>query len=150
MALYKRTIHLEESKVFGENDAKLEGVVFKNPNQFREAVIFEALNSLPESKIKEFVVSEEAETMMSTGIISQDAIERLTNSKDNDILCTTICHMAKEDGDPLWDELVKARMEERRVMNELIAKYQESAAPYAEKAKEEFVESFIPKYFHNK
>ena len=51
---------------------------------------------------------------------------------------------------PLWDELVKARMEERRVMNELITKYQESAAPYAEKAKEEFVESFIPKYFRNK
>lgn len=150
MALYKRAFPLEESKVFGEEDAKLEGVVFKNPNQYREAVIFEALSSLPESKIKEFVLSEEAATMVSTGIISQDSIERLADCKDNEILCTTICHMAKEDGDPLWDELVKARLEERRVMNELINKYKESATPYAEKAKEEFVESFVPRYFHNK
>ena len=141
---------LKESTVFGGESAKLEGVTFKNPNQYREAVIFEALASLPESKIKEFIVSEEADMMLSNGIISQDAIERLADAKNNEILYTTICHMAKEDGDPLWDELVKARIEERRIMNELIAKYQESATPYAEKAKEEFVESFVPKYFHNK
>lgn len=142
--------YLKESVLFGNGNAKIEGVTFKNPNQFREAVIFDSLASLPESKLKEFVVSEEAEMMLTNGIITQDALDRLTNAKDNEILNTTICHIAKEDGDPLWDELVKARIEERRIMNELIKKYQEKAEPYAEKAKEEFVESFIPKYFHNK
>lgn len=147
MAYFKT---LKENSIFGPGDAKLEGVTFKNPNQYREAIIYESLSSLPESKIKEFVVSEEAEMMVNNGIISTDDIERLSNYKDTDILYTTICNMAKEDGDPLWDELVKARIEERRIMNELIEKYQEEAKPYAEKAKEEFVENFIPKYFHNK
>lgn len=153
MAIFTKTrsgVGMTESAVFGKADVKVEGVIFKNPNQYREAVIYEALTSLPESKIREFVESEEADTMLNNGIISQDTIDRLVDAKNNEILNTTICHMAKEENDPLWDEFVKLRIEERRVMNELIEKYGEEAKPYADKAKEEFVESYIPKYFHNK
>ena len=37
------------SSIFGAADIKLESAL-KNPNQFREAVIFETLNGLPSAK----------------------------------------------------------------------------------------------------
>ena len=134
------------SSVFGSADAKLESTL-KNPNQFREAVLFEALNSLSASKRKEFVKSNEARTMLTEGLITKDMLDRLADESDNGVLKTTVCHMAKENGDPAWDELVRHRIEERRIMNDLIAKYSEKAKPIADNADKDFVESCIPEYF---
>ncbi len=134
------------SSIFGSSDIKLESAL-KNPNQFREAVLFEALNSLSISKRKEFVKSNEAKTMLNEGFITKDMLDRLTNESDNGVLKTTVCHMAKENGDPAWDELVRHRMEERRIMNELIAKYSTDAKPIADNANKDFIESCIPEYF---
>ena len=134
------------SSVFGSADVKLESTL-KNPNQFREAVLFEALNSLSASKRKEFVKSNEARTMLTEGLITKDMLDRLADESDNGVLKTTVCHMAKENGDPAWDELVRHRIEERRIMNDLIAKYSEKAKPIADNADKDFVESCIPEYF---
>ena len=136
------------SQVFGESSIRMEGAL-KNPNQFREAVIFESLRTLPVSRLKEFVNSKEAKTMLNEGIISQDTLERLSAESDNGTLKTTVCHMAKENGDPLWDEFIKLRIEERRLMNELLDKYRDKASVIADNAEKEFVESCIPKYFLN-
>ena len=134
------------SSVFGAADIKLESAL-KNPNQFREAVIFEALNSLSIEKRKEFIKSNEAKTMLTEGLITKDMLDRLANESDNGVLKTTVCHMAKENGDPIWDEFVRCRIEERRLMNELIAKYGEDAKPIADNADKDFVEACIPEYF---
>ena len=134
------------SRVFGSADVKLESVL-KNPNQFREAVLFETLNNLPRNKIKEFITSEEAKVMISEGIIDHDMLERLAKENDTGILNTTVCHMAKENGDPIWDELVECRIKERRLMNELLNKYSDSAKPIANNANKDFVEACIPEYF---
>ena len=85
--------------------------------------------------------------MLNEGIISQEMLERLATDGDTGVLKTTVCHMAKENGDPLWDELVKHHIEERRLMNELINKYGEQAKPIADNANKDFVESCIPEYF---
>lgn len=122
----------------------------KNPNQLRDAVIYESLSSLPTKKIKEFVNSKEAKVMLKEELISQEVLERLVDEKDTGCLKTTVCHMAKENGDPLWDELVKHRIEERRLLNDLIAKYGENAKEAADIANKEFVESKIPEYFRTK
>lgn len=122
----------------------------KNPNQLRDAVIYESLSSLPTKKIKEFVNSKEAKVMLKEELISQEVLERLVDEKDTGCLKTTVCHMAKENGDPLWDELVKHRIEERRLLNDLLAKYGENAKEAADIANKEFVESKIPEYFRTK
>lgn len=134
------------SAVFGSGDMKLESVL-KNPNQFRDAVIFESLSALPTKKINEFVNSEEAKTMINEGLISQDVLERLVNTSDKNILKTTVCHMAKENGDPIWDEFVKARIQERRIMNDLLEKYGKDAKVIADNAEKEIVNTSIPEYF---
>lgn len=135
--------------LFGGNDAVIEGAL-KNPNQFRDAVLFESLNSLPTAKKKEFVNSKEAKTMLQEGLISTEVLERLSAEADNGVLKTTVCHMAKENGDPEWDELVKHRMEERRLLNDLIEKYGDKAKVIADNADKEFVEAYIPEYFRTK
>lgn len=137
------------SKVFGEPQAVMEGTL-KNPNQYRNAVLFESLSMLPEDKRKEFINSQEAKFMMENDMISPETLDRLMSDDDNRMLKTTICHMAKENGDPLWDDLVQARIQERRVMNDLIAKYGEEAKPVMEANVKKFIETCIPEYFrHN-
>ena len=134
------------SQVFGPADIKLESAL-KNPNQFREAVLFESLNNLPAAKKKEFLTSPEAKAMLEEGLVTRDMLERLAAESDNGILKTTVCHMAKENGDPAWDELVKLRLQERRLMNELLEKYGAQAHTVADNAYENFVAPNLPKYF---
>ena len=137
------------SKVFGGPQVVMEGTL-KNPNQYRNAVLFESLSMLPEDKRKEFINSQEAKFMMENDMISPETLDRLMSDDDNRMLKTTICHMAKENGDPLWDDLVQARIQERRVMNDLIAKYGEEAKPVMETNVKKFIETCIPEYFrHN-
>ena len=137
------------SEVFGSADMKLESAL-KNPNQFREAVLFESLNSLPAAKKREFIRSNEAKTMLEEGIITKDMLDRLADESDNGMLKTTVCHMAKENGDPAWDTLVSLRIQERRIMNELIEKYKDKAEPIANNVDKDFVEMCIPTYFRTK
>ena len=141
--------NIASSKVFGGADIKMESTL-KNPNQFKEAVIYESLNSLPTKKINEFVHSEEAKTMLNEGIISQDVLDRLVANSDHHnckVLKTTVCHMAKENGDPIWDEFVKARIQERRLLNDLIEKYGKDAKVIADSAEKDIVKACIPEYF---
>lgn len=144
--LFKSSV---SSSIFGGEDIVIEGAL-KNPNQYRDAVLFESLNSLPTEKKKEFINSKEAKMMVNEGMISTEVLERLSAEADTGILRTTVCHMAKENGDPAWDELVKHRIEERRLLNDLIEKYSDKAKVIADNANKEFVEAYIPEYFRTK
>jgi hypothetical protein len=134
------------SNVFGGANAVLESAL-KNPNQYRDAVLYENLSGLPYNKIKEFIKSPEAKMMLNEGLISQETLERLASDCDTGCLKTTVCHMAKENGDPMWDELVQLRIQERRLFNDLVEKYGDQAKPIADNANKNFVESCIPEYF---
>lgn len=134
------------SNVFGSGDAKLEGAL-KNPNQYKQAVIFEALSNLPAKKMKEFVRSKEAQTMVTEGIISQDDLDRLESKPTEFCRNTAVCAKAKEAEDPLWNQLVELRIQERRVMNALIEKYGKSVSTIANNADTDIVEQYIPRYF---
>lgn len=134
------------SKVFGSADARLESAL-KNPNQFREAVLFEELSDLPQEKLDAFVKSPEAKTMVDKGYISQDCVERLAHHKHKGKFQAAILHMAKEENDPLWDEIVKHHIEERRLMNELIEKYKDKAEPIMKHIHDDFVKPCIPAEF---
>lgn len=137
---------MPNESIFGGTDVVLEATL-KNPNQFKQAVVFESLSTLPTQKINEFVKSDEAKYMLNEGSITPEGLEELANKHNNGLLKTTVCHMAKENGDPLWDELVRARIEERRIMNDLINKYVTEADPVVSATQSEIIDKCIPEYF---
>ena len=59
----------------------------------------------------------------------------------------TVCHMAKENDDPLWGQLVACRLQERNIMNAIVEKYAKEADPISKTARQAFVESCVPEYF---
>lgn len=132
------------SQIFDES-ASLPGVL-KNPNQFREAVIYEHMSHKDPATIKSFLRSTEARTMVEAGTITYDTLDRLAKKANTDDKCvnTAVCHVAKENDDELWDRLVQARAEERRIMNELLAKYRDDVELIALNAKTEIIEKCIP------
>lgn len=136
-----------ESMIFSEG-AELQ-VVLKNPNQFREAVIYEHLSHLDPYKIKSFVNSREAKAMIEAGTITYDTLDRLQHKANvgNNVVGTAVCHVAKENEDDLWDQLVAARAEERRIMNELLDKYRDRVETIATNAHNEIIEKCIPANF---
>ena len=135
-----------KESVLGGTDVVMENTL-RDPNQYREAVLFEALASMPAKRIHEFVISPEAKMMVTEGILKQETIDRLASHHNDKILNTTILQLAKEADDPLWKQLVASRIAERRVMNELLDKYGDQAHTVADNAYENFVAPNLPKYF---
>lgn len=133
--------------VFGGSNIVMENTL-KNPNEFRDAVLYESLSKLPSKKKKEFIKSKEAKTMVTEGLLTVEMLDRLADEDENKYLKSAICYMAKENGDPIWDEFIKARIQERRLFNELIEKYSDDAKAVVNKA-EHIAESNIPDYFKN-
>ena len=133
--------------VFDESQT-LPGVL-KNPNQFREAIIYEHMSHKDPATLKRFVNSSEAKAMIEAGTITYDTLDRLAKkaNSDNTVVNTAVCHVAKENEDDLWDQLVKARAEERRIMNELLDKYRKDVETVAINAKSDIIESCIPKQY---
>ena len=133
--------------VFDESQT-LPGVL-KNPNQFREAVIYEHMSHKDPATLKRFVNSSEAKAMIEAGTITYDTLDRLAKkaNSDNTVVNTAVCHVAKENEDDLWDQLVKARAEQRRIMNELLDKYRKDVETVAINAKSDIIESCIPKQY---
>ena len=132
--------------VFGESSEKID-FKLKDPDKYRNAVLFEALRKLPEDKRKEFLNSKEAKIMVEESMIDADVIERLKNIDDNRMLKITVCDLAKENEDPEWDELVECRIRERQLPNSLINKYALEAKDKIEKANEQIINKSIPEYF---
>lgn len=123
--------------------------VLKNPNQFREAVIFEHMSHKDPATIKTFCGSTEARTMIEAGTITYDTLDRLAQKANSDkgVINTAVCHVAKENDDELWNQLVQARAEERRIMNELLEKYRKEVEPVAINARTEIIEKCVPSRF---
>jgi len=131
--------------IFGKKDDTMSGKL-KNPNALREAYLYEYLTARGQEK--KFVDSPEASVMKEEGMITDELIEKLSTAKaNNKNLEMTVLHLAKAEDDPLFDRLVAARAEERNIMNELIAKYQESAVELTDKYVDKFLNQELPKEF---
>lgn len=133
------------SMVFGEGAMTPHGI-FSDIRPLQEAFVFNELSHLPKEKLREFMKGPECKYLIENEIISADTLEKLASDeyidKAEELVC---CHMAKEVGDDRWDELVRHRAEERRIMNDLIQTYGEAAKPYVEKYRENFVFKCVPK-----
>lgn len=135
------------SAVFNEGHIS-SGKPLKDKDALREAFVINELSHLPQKALKEFAKSPEAKTMLENEIISYDSLQNLVNDAYGDRATEfCVCHLAKENEDPIWDELVRHREEERRLMNALIARYGEEAKPHAKYYRENWINNSIPKRY---
>lgn len=134
----------DNQKIFDEGfiDSTL-----KKPNLFTEAVIYDEISRRPYSQIKEFYDSPEARDMVAAGVISQDVVERLQDIPRDRRLGIASCHLADENDDPLWQQLIAARREERRIMNELLEKYGNSVDRISGNIRDEIINKKLPTKF---
>lgn len=136
------------SILFDEEATMAPKSIFKDTKPLQEAFIYQELSRLPKEKLHEFVNGPEAKYLIENDIISGDTLEALANDEYTDhAIELVVCHMAKENDDERWNELVRHRAEERRLMNELIGEYGDNAKTYAENYRENFVAKHVPKSY---
>ncbi len=139
---------INENSVFGGSNIVLESQL-QNPQASKQAIIYEALTHLSIDRLREFVGSDEAKVMLKKEVLAPEDLERLKDDHCNHHGCPDSCSdigccvAAKENDDPLWNELVQARMRERRIMNDLMTKYGELGKNMAT----DFINKNIPAYF---
>lgn len=137
------------SAVFSES-ASFNNSPLKKKDALREAVIINELSRLPANLLREFVSSPEAKVMLEEEIISYDTMESLSKDTYKDraeeLVVTDIAYELK---DERMDELFRLRSREREIMNSLMRDYSESAAPYVEMYRENFINKYVPKHFQS-
>ena len=137
---------VKPSRVFSEgtiNDKPL-----KNKDLLREAFIYNELSYMSKKDLKDFSKSPAAKYLIENDILSYSTLDRLVSDNFGDKgVEFFVCHMAKENGDDRWDELVKHREEERRLMDELIASYGNEAKANADTYREQYLNHNLPKEF---
>ena len=139
------------SILFGEDAKMAPKSIFKDTRPLQEAFVFTELSHMPKQKLREFMKGPECKYLVENDIISGETLERLANEEYEDkAMELVVCHMAKENDDDRWNELVRHRAEERRLMNELIDEYGDNARTYAEQYRENFVYNCVPKGYLDK
>lgn len=132
--------------IFGTGGGSIEGEL-KNPNELLEAFIYDELSQLTDEDKEVFVNSEEARVMEEAGIIGRRTLVRL--SKNDDLARRTKMasfQIAKENNDPLWDQLVKNRVKERMLINKIVSKYGSRATRAAKLGQKDYIKR-MPKGF---
>ena len=135
------------SMVFAES-GNLGSKPLKDKNALREAFVYHELSHMSKKDLKEFAKSKEAKYMLENEIISYNTLERLVNDHYGDrAMEFAVCHLAKENDDERWNELCRAREQERRLMDELMATYSEQATRIAENYRQDYINPSIPKTY---
>ena len=135
------------SSIFGNKYDTMSGKL-RNPNALRESMIFEYITNKGNDTIDKFVSSPEANIMKEEGMITDELIERLNDAKkENKNLQMTVLHMAKEDDDPMFAQLVALRAQEKEMMKELMDKYSEAAVEANKKYTQRFLSDEFPLEF---
>lgn len=121
----------------------------RNPNELREAFLFEHFKNKDKLIRNKFIKSDAAKVMEEAGMIDHDLLERLASEVDyNDRdVNLTICHMAQENDDPRVQELFAARAKERELFDDLVKDYGALATGKVGIYKEEFLGKGLPKEF---
>ena len=94
------------------------------PYGFLEACIVDEVSHLSDEKIQEFCQSPEAEALVEAGVMRKKTLVRLSKKDDFSRRRTMAAFtIAREKKDPLWSKLVKNRVQERKLIGEIVKKY---------------------------
>ena len=99
------------------------------PEGFLEQCIVDEVSHLTDEQIQEFCNSPEAEQMVQEGTMRKKTLVRLSKK------------------DPLWTKLVKNRVQERKLIGEIVKKYGTKADRVAKIGQKEYLKHKMPLSF---
>ena len=118
------------------------------PYGFLEACIVDEVSHLSDEKIQEFCQSPEAEALVEAGVMRKKTLVRLSKKDDFSRRRTMAAFtIAREKKDPLWSKLVKNRVQERKLIGEIVKKYGGKADKIAKAGQKEYLKQKMPLSF---
>ena len=118
------------------------------PYGFLEACIVDEVSHLSDEKIQEFCQSPEAEALVEAGVMRKKTLVRLSKKDDFSRRRTMAAFtIAREKKDPLWSKLVKNRVQERKLIGEIVKKYGGRADKVAKAGQKEYLKQKMPLSF---
>ena len=127
---------------FIAEEARLE-----NPMPLIESFILEDLSKLSDDMKQEFIDSPEAQSMIEAGLIGKNTLVRLSKKDDLSRRQTMACiQLAQEANDPLFDQLAKNRVKERKLLDQIRTKYGTKGLSAAKSAQKDYLKRMPSKY----
>ena len=118
------------------------------PEGFLEQCIVDEVSHLTDEQIQEFCNSPEAEQMVQEGTMRKKTLVRLSKKDDMSRRRTMAAFsIAREKKDPLWTKLVKNRVQERKLIGEIVKKYGNKADRVAKVGQKEYLKHKMPLSF---
>ena len=118
------------------------------PYGFLEACIVDEVSHLSDEKIQEFCQSPEAEALVEAGVMRKKTLVRLSKKDDFSRRRTMAAFtIAREKKDPLWSKLVKNRVQERKLIGDIVKKYGGKADKVAKAGQKEYLKQKMPLSF---
>ena len=118
------------------------------PYGFLEACIVDEVSHLSDEKIQEFCQSPEAEALVEAGVMRKKTLVRLSKKDDFSRRRTMAAFtIAREKKDPLWSKLVKNRVQDRKLIGEIVKKYGGKADKVAKAGQKEYLKQKMPLSF---
>ena len=118
------------------------------PYGFLEACIVDEVSHLSDEKIQEFCQSPEAEALVEAGVMRKKTLVRLSKKDDFSRRRTMAAFtIARDKKDPLWTKLVKNRVQERKLIGEIVKKYGGKADKVAKAGQKEYLKQKMPLSF---
>ena len=118
------------------------------PEGFLEQCIVDEVSHLTDEQIQEFCNSPEAEQMVQEGTMRKKTLVRLSKKDDMSRRRTMAAFsIAREKKDPLWTKLVKNRVQERKLIGEIVKKYGGKADKVARAGQKEYLKQKMPLSF---
>lgn len=132
--------------IFGGNlnntDNDLGMITEEFMQEYIENVFFMEASGLPDEQLQKLLESPEIKALEEKGLIGKKT--RVTLSKKDDLERRTSMasiQMAKENNDNLYDQLVKNRVKERKLLAAIDRKYSNRAARIAKAAQKSFIKA---------
>lgn len=135
--------------IFGNNNTFLESDL--NRSELLESYIYDEISKLGQETIQEFVHSQQAQAMVEAGIIGKKTLVKLSKVDDLERrIGMAALQLAKDKSDPLFDKLVKVRVKEKELLDQINNKYINKATQVAKIGQRDYLKNKIPVGFMRK
>lgn len=135
--------------IFG-NSSAYTGAIDENeiPEGFLEMCIADEVSHLSDEMIREFCESDEAQALVEAGVMRKKTLVRLSKKDDMARRRTMAAFtIARDKKDPLWAKLVKNRVQERKLIGDIVRKYGHQADKVAKVGQKEYLKHKMPLSF---
>lgn len=135
--------------IFGNSNTFLESDL--NKSELLESYIYDEISKLDQETIQEFVHSQQAQAMVEAGIIGKKTLVKLSKVDDLERrIGMAALQLAKDKSDPLFDKLVKVRVKEKELLDQINNKYINKATQVAKIGQKDYLKNKIPVGFMRK